>query len=139
MLSKNNLAGPKGNFLLGNLAEFRQDTLSFLTECSQAYGEIVPLRLLHIPVYLFFNPDHIEYVLSTHNRDFIKSRMYKLGGSVFGNGLAMSEGDFWLRQRRLMQPAFHRERIEEYGQIMVDYTELMLATWQAGQIRDINH
>jgi cytochrome P450 len=54
-----------------------------------------------------------------------------------GNGLLTSEGDFWVRQRRLAQPAFHREQIAAYGQIIVAYTERMLTTWQDGETRDI--
>jgi len=137
MPKQNELVGPKGNFLLGHLPEFRKDPLAFLIKCAQEQSEIVPLRMLHLPVYLFTNADHVEYVLGTHSRDFVKSRMYKLGGSIFGNGIGMSEGDFWLRQRRLIQPIFHRERISAYGQIMVDHTQQMLATWQEGQILDI--
>lgn len=54
-----------------------------------------------------------------------------------GNGLFASQGETWLRQRRLVQPIFHREAIAGYGQIMTAYTQQMLADWQAGQVRDI--
>src|SRR5215510_596991 len=134
MLSQNTPLGPKGHFLLGNLLDFKRDELAFLERCAQEYSEIVALRLLHLPVYLLLKPEYIEYVLVTHSRDFVKSRMYQLGARAFGNGLVMSEGDFWLRQRRLMQPAFHRERIAGYGQIMVDYAERMLSSWKTGQV-----
>jgi cytochrome P450 len=136
MPNQNGLVGPKGHFLLGNLPEFKKDELAFLTRCAQGYGEIVPLRLLHLSVYLLLNPDHIEYVLNAHSRDFVKSRMYKIAARLVKQGLVLSEGDYWLRQRRLIQPAFHKERIAAYGQIMVDYTERMLSTWQEGQILD---
>lgn len=56
----------------------------------------------------------------------------------FGNGLVNSEGDFWQRQRRLTQPAFHRERIFGYGEVMVDYTRKLLTTWQDSEVRDIH-
>lgn len=133
----NTLVGPKGHFLWGNLWEFRKDELAFLTHCVQEYDEIVPLRLVHLPAYLLLNPDHLEYVLITRRQDFTKSRMYRLMDSLMGNGLGLSEGDFWLHQRRLIQPAFHRERIEAYAQIMVDHTERMLSTWQEDQSLDI--
>lgn len=135
----NDLVGPKGHFLLGNLPEFRKDGLAFLTHCAQAYGEIVPLQMLHLPVYLLLNSAHIEYLLITRSRDFLKSRMYKLMDSLLGQGLGTSEGDFWLRQRRLMQPAFHHERIQAYGESMVACTEHMLSTWQEGQILEMTH
>lgn len=138
MSKQNGLIGPKGHFLLGHLMEFRKDPLGFLIHCSQGYGDVVKLRLLHIPVYLLLNPDDIEHVIVTRHRNFVKSRMYKLGSTLLGQGLPMSEGDFWLRQRRLSQPAFHRERIDGYGQIMVDHAERMLSDWKDGQVLDIH-
>jgi len=72
----------------------------------------------------------------TENRKFIKR--LRLNRLMFGNGLLTSEGDFWIRQRRLAQPAFHRERIAAYGSAMVGYAERMLATWQDGETRDVH-
>ena len=137
MPEQNGLVGPKGNFLLGNFQEFKKDELAFLTRCAQEYREIVPLRMLYLPIYLLLNANHVEYILVAQRQDFVKSRIYKLMNKLLGHGLGMSEGDFWLRQRRLMQPAFHRQRIDAYGQIMVNYTERMLSSWQSGQILDI--
>jgi cytochrome P450 len=129
----NTLVGPKGHFLLGNLPEFRKDPLGFLTRCAKEYSEIVPLRMLHLPIYLLLNPEYIEYVLSTHGRDFVKPRLFQIAKGFLREGLILSEGDAWLRQRRLMQPAFHKNRTDAYGQIMVEYTERLIASWQAGQ------
>ena len=56
---------------------------------------------------------------------------------TLGQGLLTSEGDFWRGQRKLAQPAFHRERIAAYGQLMVDFTERMLESWADGQVRDV--
>src|SRR5688572_29322766 len=92
--NQNTLTGPKGHFLLGNFPQFSRNPLEFLTQCSRDYSEMVLLRFVHIPVYLLLNPEHIEHILSTHSRDFAKSRMYKLGASLVRNGLVMSEGDF---------------------------------------------
>jgi cytochrome P450 len=57
---------------------------------------------------------------------------------VLGDGLILSEGDFWKKQRRMMQPLFHKERIAAYGQRMVDLTEQALSSWRPGAVRDIH-
>jgi len=57
---------------------------------------------------------------------------------VLGNGLLTSEGEFWRRQRKLVQPAFHQERIAAYTEVMVAYTERMLASWKEGQGLDVH-
>ena len=74
------------------------------------------------------HPDHAEYVLVKNNRNFIKSRYFRQELGFLGKGLLNSEGEYWRRQRRLAQPAFHRQRINTYGEVMVSYTEQMLAT-----------
>jgi len=66
------------------------------------------------------------------SRNFVKSSVYRRGLRVLGNGLLTSEGDFWQRQRRLVQPAFHQERIAAYGDVMVAYTNRLLDRWQDG-------
>jgi cytochrome P450 len=78
-------------------------------------------------------PDCIESVLVTQHNNFEKSKDYRALRRVLGNGLLTSEGDFWRRQRKLVQPAFHQARIASYAEVMVAYTERMLATWEDGQ------
>jgi cytochrome P450 len=72
------------------------------------YGDIVTMRYYNFRVYFVSHPDYIEQVLVTDNRKFIKGRILRKNKQLFGNGLLTSEGDFWLRQRRLAQPAFLR-------------------------------
>ncbi|HEV3445991.1 MAG TPA: cytochrome P450 [Gemmataceae bacterium] len=130
--------GPKGHWLKGNLAEFRRDSLGFITHCAREYGDIVSLKLGPKRVYLLNHPDLIEQVLVTQNRNFIKHFITRLLQRILGEGLLNSEADIWLRQRRLAQPAFHRSRIEAYGRVMVEFTENMLCTWKEGESRDIH-
>lgn len=132
--------GPKGNFLLGVMPEFNRDALAFLQRLARDYGDIVRTRFFYVPAYFLYHPDHIEYVLATNNRNFIKPLSFRTPFfyRLVGNGLLTSEGEFWRRQRRLAQPAFHRERISGYARIMVKDTEEMLATWRDGEIRDIH-
>ncbi|HYE65349.1 MAG TPA: cytochrome P450, partial [Pyrinomonadaceae bacterium] len=66
--------GPKGHLLLGNMPEFNRDPLEFLARCAREYGDVVRTRFLYVTAYFLNNPDHIEYVLATNNRNFIKSR-----------------------------------------------------------------
>jgi cytochrome P450 len=130
--------GPKGHYLTGNLLDYARDPLDFLSRCSREYGDVVRLRLPGLPLYLLNNPDDVEQVLVKNNRAFVKSRYFRRELGFLGKGLLNSEGEFWRRQRRLAQPTFHRRRINAYGEVMVSYTERMLATWRAGEIRDIH-
>lgn len=132
--------GPKGHLLLGNMPEFNRDPLEFLARCAREYGDVVRTRFLYVTAYFLNNPDHIEYVLATNNRNFIKSRSLRspFFHRLVGNGLVTSESDFWRRQRRLAQPAFHRDRVNAYSEVMVNYTERMLGAWREGEVRDIH-
>ena len=131
--------GPPGHFLLGNLRDFAKDILGFFTKCAREYGDIVKIRLVQNKALLISHPDLIEQVLVTHSRSFGKHQFFwKHVRAIFGEGLLTSEGDFWLRQRRMAQPSFHKERIAGYGKVMVDFSERMLADWKDGETRDIH-
>src|SRR5881394_708529 len=108
-------AGPKPRFLRGNLPEYSRDRLAFVQQCAAEYGDFVPIRFGTRQAVLLNHPDLIEYVVVTNQRNFIKHIGLRLNRQLFGNGLLLSEGDFWLRQRRLAQPAFHRQRVASYG------------------------
>ena len=130
--------GPKGKLVLGSLPELQRDPINSMTEWARTYGDMVYLRLVNVDAYLLSHPDLVEEVLVTLNRNFIKHRLLRDAGEVLGNGLLTSEGEFWLRQRRLMAPAFHRERIASYGDTMVEHTEAMLRAWRDGGVYDIH-
>ncbi|MGC2467558.1 MAG: cytochrome P450 [Candidatus Acidiferrum sp.] len=114
------------------------DPLGYFTQIVREYGDVVGLRILNFRILLINHPDHIEDVLVNHPRQFIKGRVLQANKRVFGRGLLTSEGEFWLRQRRLAQPAFHRARIAGYASTMVEYTERLLHEWQHGEERDIH-
>src|SRR5712692_4059945 len=126
--------GPKGHPILGVMPEFNRDTLSFITRCRE-YGDVVRARFFYVTCYFLYNPDDLEYVLSTNAKNFIKSMSVRSNffHRLIGNGLLTSEGDFWRRQRRLAQPAFHRQRISGYGDTMVEYTERMISSWREAE------
>ncbi len=130
--------GPRGHLLTGNLPEFRHDLLGFLTRCAREYGDFVAFRLGPRRLILLSDPDSIDYVLVTAARNFTKHFALRMNSLLLANGLLTSEGDFWLRQRRLIQPAFQRDRVSAYGGVMVAYTERLLAGWRDGETRDLH-
>lgn len=130
--------GPPGHWLLGHLRELGRDRLGFLRRCADVYGDVVFLRYGRRPVYLLSHPDHLEYVLVANPRRFVKSYVVRLLRPVVGDGLLTSEGDFWLRQRRLAQPAFHKARLATYGDVMVGCAQRVTSRWRDGESRDIH-
>src|SRR5215467_12291874 len=130
--------GPKRHFFVGNIPEYTRDPLGFLSECAHKYGDVVRITFFKAEAYLCNNPEDIQYILVNSNRSFTKGYGGGSMQTLLGNGLLTSEGDFWRRQRRLAQPAFHRERVSSYGEVMVAYTERMLASWRDGEMHDIH-
>ncbi|MFN8453637.1 MAG: cytochrome P450 [Anaerolineae bacterium] len=131
-------AGPKGHPIRGMLPQFMDNPLRALEE-SARYGDIVALRFMHRYVYFLNHPDYIKHVLVDNNQNYVKGRGLALTKPVVGEGLLTSEGDFHQRQRRLIQPAFHRRRIAALAETMTDFTERHIATWRAGDTRDLHH
>ena len=124
---------------LGSGSDFGRDQLGFYAACAREYGDLVPVRLGPRRALLVYHPDAIEEILVVRNRDFIKSPGVRLLlRPLIGNGLFLSEGEFWLRQRRLVQPAFHRQRIAAYGQVMISYAQRRLAKWKDGDVVDVH-
>jgi cytochrome P450 len=130
--------GPRGHFLLGSGPDFARDQLGFYAACAREYGDVVPVRFGPRRGVLLYHPDAIEEVLVTRNRDFIKSPGVRLLSRLLGNGLLLSEGGVWLRQRRLVQPAFHRQRVAAYGEVMTAFTADRLAQWKDGDVLDVH-
>ncbi len=138
MLPRHRPPGPPQRLLTGSFRDFRRDLFGFLQGCAQRYGDVVWFRLGRRPCVLVNHPDLIEYVLVKNSRNFKKPFAFRFTRPVLGNGLLTSEGDFWLRQRRLAAGAFHGDRIAAYGADMVDAATRMLDTWRDGVPRDIH-
>jgi len=130
--------GPKGHFLLGNLAPVSRDWLDFYAQCARDYGDVVHLRYLHVPICLLMHPRDIEYVLVTNPANFTKSADYRALARILGNGLLTNEGKSWQRQRGLIQPAFRRENILSYAPVMTRAAGRMLDSWGDGESRNVH-
>ena len=109
------------------MPKFRRDALGTFSEIARL-GDVVKFSGLWAS-YLLTAPAHIEHVLQTNSRNYNKGRVYKELIPSTGEGLFVTDGDVWRRQRRLAQPAFHKDRIAEFARIMTEYTEAMLERW----------
>jgi cytochrome P450 len=130
--------GPENRGIVGNFPLGTRDPLGLYTRWARQYGDIIYYRAFFRHVYFLNNPDFIERVLVTNSRNFIKGEALQFNRRIFGNGLLTNEGDAWLKQRHLIQPAFRRDRVESYGNTIVAYTERMVAPWHNGEVRDIH-
>jgi len=119
------------------LREFGRDQLGTMTRWAREYGDLVSARFGPRRVVFANHPDLVEQVLVDQNRKFIKHYRLRQTKRTLGQGLLTSEADFWRSQRKLAQPAFHRERIAAYARLMVEFTERMLQSWADGQVRDV--
>jgi cytochrome P450 len=129
--------GPKPTLL--NAFSYRpgRDPLAFFTDLARTYGDIVAYRLGGEQLYFVNDPQQIKDILITHNRNFTKGRALQRTKRLLGEGLLTSEGATHLRQRRLMQPAFHRERIAAYADTMVEYADRTRGAWRDGATLDV--
>ncbi len=122
--------GPKGYPILGVLPMLKNNTLGFLKDTVETYGDFVPLRVLMQTAYLLNHPSHVEHVLQRNYKNYRKTPMLEKLRPVLGDGLFMSEGDLWTRQRNLIQPSFHRARIDALAGRMVEVVAEWLKSWQ---------
>jgi cytochrome P450 len=135
-MNKLNLApGPKGRFFGLSLAgEFARDPLNFITNIARTWGDVAAFRMGPIRAVFISHPDLVREVLVTKAKSFRKQpRTLDALRQVDGEGLVITEGDFWLRQRRLLQPAFSSKRMGRYAELIVERTMRVVEGWQVGQ------
>ena len=130
--------GPKPHFPIGNMPLASNDPLGTYLGWAREYGDIFYYRAAWLHVYFLNDPELIEWVLIRNSQNFLKDRVVQNSRWFFGNGLLTNEGDSWLRQRRLSQPAFHRERVASYGRVMAAYSEELIKNWRTGETRDVH-
>jgi cytochrome P450 len=128
----------KGLPIVGVLPQFRKNAPVFLQGLQREYGDLVHYRLGPQDVYMVSNPEWIKDILVTHQTNFTKSRFLERAKVLFGEGLLTSEGEFHRRQRRLVQPAFHRDRLIGYASAMVECTARTREEWTDGAQLDLS-
>lgn len=121
----------------GHFRSFRKDPPGFLRRLSRL-GDVSAFRLGKIPAFFINHPDLIRDMLVTNHAKFMKGRALQRAKGLLGEGLLTSEKEFHLRQRRMIQPAFHRNRINDYARSMIEFGEKMAGEWRAGDVRDID-
>jgi len=121
--------GPKTSLLSALTYRPGRDPLAFFSNLAREYGDLAYLRMGGEHLFIASNPADIKDVLVTHNQNFHKSRGLERVKILLGEGLLTSEDAFHLRQRRLMQPAFHRDRIAAYAATMVAYADRVRNGW----------
>lgn len=132
------LPGPKGLPVLGVSVRLIRDSLEFLRSLTREYGDLVRLPVITGTRILVNNPEYIQQVLVKQPHKFHKSKLSKEATErLLGQGLLISEGDFWRRQRRLAQPAFHKHRINEYSATMLECAERQIGNWRDGETRNV--
>ena len=129
--------GPKTSLLRAIAYRPGRNPLEFFSALARTYGDLAHVRLGPERVFLVSDPRVIKDVLVTHNTNFTKSRGLERTKRLLGEGLLTSEDPLHLRQRRLMQPSFHRERVAKYGHVMVRYADRAAASWSDGAEIDV--
>lgn len=121
--------GPQARPLLGFMPEMRKNPLGFLTQLSREYPRIAHIKLGPVSAYVINEPAYIKHVLTDNYKNYVKKWGYDKFAPMFGNGLITSNGDFWLRQRKLAQPAFHRQKVEGFAGLISALTQRTLDGW----------
>jgi cytochrome P450 len=124
--------GPRGHFFWGSLPELQRDMLGLYRNSSREYGDVVRLKFAGVDTFTFSHPDHFKYVLQDNNKNYGRNPFINdLVRMFVGDSLFTTDGGDWLSRRRLMQPAFHRQRIASFGALMSNAAQALLAQWDA--------
>jgi cytochrome P450 len=130
--------GPKRGLPFSSLLAYRRGPLPYFQDLARQYGDVSFFRIGPQEAFFLNHPTLIKDVLVTNNQNFTKGIVLQRAKRLLGEGLLTSEGEFHRRQRRLAQPAFHRQRIATYADIMVDYAMRTSARWNDGATFDIS-
>jgi len=131
--------GPSTNLLWAKEPSIRKDVLGYFHNSVRAYNGISRAKVGPYHYVNISNPEYIERIF-THPEIYEKGRDNRTLRFLLGNGLVTSEGEFWLKQRRLIQPLFHKQRLQSFVQKITESTSAMLKSWdtQTGLVIDIH-
>ena len=129
--------GPRGLPGAGHLFQFQRDPLSFVRGVQRAYPRVATVQVGGRNVVMFFRPEHARFFLVDQARSFAVAAGRDMMRRFLGDALLTTDGDIHRQQRRLVQPAFHKKRVESYAEIMTRQTEDMLDTWRPGARLDV--
>ena len=136
------IPGPRGRLFLGVMPEMVGDMLGLFTRTAREYGGIAQFKLLNKSYLLVTNPDYVKYILQDNYKNYIRGRSVETGRVLLGNGLPLTDGDFWLRERRMLQPAFHRERLGKLVDTVTTVIDTFMQDWSGkakqAQILDVD-
>ena len=132
--------GPKGLPFLGSLLDLEWQPLRFYRELQRRYGTMATIYVGKRPVLFVFRPEHVRYCLIENPRNFIRLSVATGQGlkPLLGDGLVTIDGEMHRQQRKLVQPAFHKHRVDRYADIMTQLTQEMLDRWQPGSVINIS-
>ena len=114
----------------GRFRAFLQDPLAFQLSARERFGDVFRFRIGPLLIHFLYHPEFVHHVLVEHQKNYLRGWQYHRLRKLFGPNLVVSEGDIWRRHRRMAQPAFHRQRMAGYAEVMVDATASMLAGWR---------
>ena len=131
--------GPKGLPFIGSLLDFQYRPLRFYRELQRNYRSMATIHIVQTPILFVFRPEHIRYFLSENPRNFVKPSVARGDGlkPLLGDGLLTIDGDMHRQQRKLVQPAFHKHRVDSYADTMTQFAQEMLDHWQPGTVVNI--
>jgi cytochrome P450 len=125
---------PGARPLVGVLPQLQDNPLRVMERATFEFGPVTHLALPKLDGYVLGSPKLVHHVLVANVKNYTKqTRGYEMLRLVLGNGLVTSEGEFWKRQRRIAQPAFHRERLAGFGKLMARAATDMVNGWKLGQ------
>ena len=128
----------EGPWPVGSIRRFTDDKLKFLTDRVPEYDGIFEVTSFFFGkigdfdrMYIVSDPDQVQHILVKNNKNYYKGRAYDQLKALLGNGLLTNKGESWIKQRRLMQPAFHRERLTSFASIMTEECQAIIDRWKA--------
>lgn len=129
--------GPGEWPFIGSLLAFNRDPLRFVDSLYREYGDVATITMMGLRFFVFAHPRAIKHILVDNARNFTNREAYPELRMLIGDGLLTLDGAEHRQQRRIVQPAFHRTRIERYAETMLEHTRRMLDSWKPGMEVDV--